>query len=155
MTAKARFLKKLQEQQPQSGSFTNKGQADIAEFRQRMTQLQDEMEEWLTDTGIQTETTSVTLIELLIGGRQFSVPAIVLRYKNRTVRFTPAFLYGQGVTGCVEVSLGVDNNVTPLARLFMRSGQDMDWRYSLANAPGGRSAFCEDAFFAIIEPLLP
>lgn len=155
MTAKARFLKKLQAQQPQSGSFPNKGQADIAAFRQRMAQLQDEMEEWLTDTGIETETRSVTLIELLIGGRQFAVPGILLRYKNRTVKFIPAFLYGQGVTGCVEVSLCVDNNLTPLCRLFMRSGQDTNWRYCLPDAPGERRTFNEDAFFGIIEPLLP
>ncbi|NDJ59151.1 hypothetical protein GWD52_19605 [Enterobacteriaceae bacterium 4M9] len=155
MTAKARFLKKLQAQQPQSGSFTHKGQTDIAAFRQRMTHLQGEIAEWLTDTGIQTEKTSVTLIELLIGGRPFSVPGILLRYQNRTVKFIPAFLYGQGVTGCVEVSLCVDNNMTALCRLYMRSGQDTNWRYSLPDAPGGRSAFCEDAFFEIIEPLLP
>ncbi len=155
MTAKARFFKKLQAQQPQSGSFPDKGQADIAAFRERLIQLQDEMERWLTDTGIQIETTSATLIELLIGGRQFSVPGILLRYHNRTVKFIPAFLYGQGVTGCVEVSLCVDNNLTALGRLFMRSGQDTDWRYSLTDAPGKRSAFDEDAFFGIIEPLLP
>lgn len=156
MTAKARFLKKLQEQQPQSGVFASKGQADIAEFRQRMIQLQENIEEWLTDTGIECEGTSVTLIELLLGGRQFTIPGIVLRYRDRKVTFTPAFLYGQGVTGCVEVSLCVNGNVTPLCRLFMRSGREENWTWSQpVNATSPRQPFGEEAFFGVIEPLLP
>lgn len=156
MTAKARFMNKLQAQQPRPRGFENKGQADIAEFRLRMSQLYEQIETWLTDTGIQTESRVVSLIELLIGGRAFQVPGILLRYQNRTITFTPVFLYGQGVTGCVEVSLCADGHTTPLCRLFMRAGKDVDWTVGEADAATGRRApFGEEAFFSTIEPLLP
>jgi hypothetical protein len=156
MSAKERFLKKLQDSQPRSGSFDNKGQADIAEFRQRMSTLQENMEEWLTDTGIRVENTSVSLVECLIGGKSFSVPGIQLQYEDRKVKFTPVFLYGQGVIGCVEASLCTQGDLTVLCRLFMQSGENRQWTWRPANAftgPGGM--FGEDAFFELVERLLP
>ncbi len=156
MSAKERFLKKLQDSQPRSGSFDNKGQADIAEFRQRMSELHENMEEWLTDTGIRLESTSVSLVECLIGGKSFSVPGIQLQYEDRKVKFTPVFLYGQGVTGCVEASLCTQGGVTVLCRLFMQAGENRHWTWRPANAftgPGG--TFDEDAFFELVGRLLP
>ena len=122
MSAKERFLKKLQDSQPRTGSFENKGQADIAEFRQRITLLQENIEEWLEGTGIRVESTTVSLVECLIGGKSFSIPGIRLTYEDSQVTFTPVFLYGQGVTGCVETSLCTQGRVTVLCRLFMRAG---------------------------------
>ena len=156
MSAKERFLKKLQDAQPLCGALENKGQADIAEFRLRMSQLQETMEAWLDGTGIRIESTAVSLVECLIGGRVFSVPGIQLHYENRRVSFTPAFLYGQGVTGCVDVSLCTEGSVNPLCRLFMRTGENRDWTWRPAGnstSPGG--AFSEDAFFGMVESLLP
>jgi hypothetical protein len=156
MSAKERFLKKLQDSQPRSGSFDNKGQADIAEFRQRMSTLQENMDEWLTDTGIRVENTSVALVECLIGGKSFSVPGIQLQYEDRKVKFTPVFLYGQGVTGCVEASLCTQSGVTVLCRLFMQSGENRQWTWRPANAfTGPGEMFGEDAFFELVERLLP
>jgi hypothetical protein len=63
-----------------------------------MGQLQETMERWLTDTGISAEAVSVLLVEFLIGGRAFNVPGIHLRYENRMMKFTPVFLYGQGLS---------------------------------------------------------
>ena len=154
MSAKERFLKKLQDSQPRSGSFDNKGQADIAEFRQRMSELHENMEEWLTDTGIRLESTSVSLVECLIGGKSFSVPGIQLQYEDRKIKFTPVFLYGQGVTGCVEASLCTQSGIIVLCRLFMQAGENRHWTWRPANAfdgPGG--AFGEDAFFDLVERL--
>lgn len=156
MSAKERFLKKLQDAQPLCGALENKGQADIAEFRLRMSQLQETMEAWLDGTGIRIESTAVSLVECLIGGRAFSVPGIHLHYQKRKVSFTPAFLYGQGVTGCVDVSLCTEGSVNPLCRLFMRTGENRDWTWRPAGnstSPGG--AFSEDAFFGMVESLLP
>lgn len=156
MSAKARFLQKLQDSQIRNGLPENKSQADIAEFRKRMSQLQEKMEVWLVDTGIQTVSTKTSLIELLAGGKAFDIPGIHLRYENRTVKFSPVFLYGQGVTGCVEVSLSSASSVTPLCRLFMRSSESTDWTCSpsgLSTAP--RRMFGEDAFFDMVEGLLP
>lgn len=156
MSAKARFLQKLQDSQIRNGVPENKSQADIAEFRKRMSQLQEKLEAWLTDTGIRTESTTVSLVELLTGGRAFSLPGIHLSYENRKVKFTPVFLYGQGVTGCVEVSLRNDNNVTPLCRMFMRSAESTDWTWSPSGmATGHRREFGEDAFYDMVEGLLP
>jgi hypothetical protein len=98
MSAKARFLKKLQEQHPRSVAFDTKAEADIATFRQRISQLQESMETWLNGTEIRTEATTTSLIEFLIGGSTFSVPGITLHYGKRSIGFTPIFLYGQGVT---------------------------------------------------------
>jgi hypothetical protein len=156
MSAKERFLKKLQDSQPRTGSYENKGPADIAEFRQRIALLQENMEEWLEGTGIGVESTTVSLIECLIGGKSFSVPGIQLQYEDRKVKFTPVFLYGQGVTGCVEASLCTQSGVTVLCRLFMQSGENRQWTWRPANAftgPGGM--FGEEAFFELVERLLP
>jgi phage baseplate assembly protein W len=46
---------KLQARQPVPVSFTSKTQADIAAFRQRMAQLQEQMDAWLTGTGLNME----------------------------------------------------------------------------------------------------
>lgn len=156
MSAKARFLKKLQDQHPRSGDFDSKSQADIAEFRQQMSELKTRMESWLTDTGVSVDEVPVSLVEFLIGGKAFSVPGIHLRYENRMVKFTPIFLYGQGVIGGVEVTLCAQSQITSLYRLFMRSSDDVTWTYSASgNVAAPRVAFSEDAFFDMIGALLP
>lgn len=156
MSAKSRFLKKLQEQHPRSRSIGSKNLADIAAFRQQMTELKSQMEKWLTGTGITVDETSVSLVEMLAGGRAFSVPGIQLCYENRIVKFTPVFLYGQGVTGCVEMALCTQGLITPLYRLFMRSGKEVNWTYAIAgNMSPPHIVFNEDAFFNMISALLP
>lgn len=155
MSAKARFMKKLQ-QQTRSRAYDSKSQADIAEFCERMGKLQETMENWLTDTGISVEAVSVSLVEFLIGGNTFSVPGIHLRYENRVVKFTPIFLYGQGGVGCVEVTLCMQGQIASLYRLFMRSSNDVSWTWSVSgNRAAPRVAFNEDAFFEMIGALLP
>jgi hypothetical protein len=156
MSAKERFLQKLQQRRAVHDSCESKSQADIAAFRQRMGQLQADIEGWLEDSGIRIASTTVPLIELLVDNRSFDIPGIELRLENRMVKFTPVFLYGQGVTGCVEASLCVDGKVQPLSRLFMRSGENVNWTCTPPRAISGpRRAFNEDAFFEIIEGLLP
>lgn len=156
MSAKARFLKKIQERQSHRGPYDTKYAADIAEFQRRTVQLQDDMATWLKDTGVSIESIPVSVVELLAGGTAFNVTGIVLGYENRKVKFTPLFLYGQGVTGCVEVSLCIDGGVTPRYRLFMRSGEEANWAWSsVQSATVRRDAFCEDAFFDMIVDLLP
>lgn len=156
MSAKAQFLKKLQDQQPRRDTFDNKSQADIAEFQQRMRQLLETTETWLTDTGIQAEEIPVSVFDSFAGNRSFSVPGIALRYEKRMVKFTPVFLYGQGVTGGVEVSLCFDGRITSLSRLFMRSSDDVHWTYSTAGGIAApRAAFSEDTFFDMIGCILP
>ncbi|MEQ0231214.1 hypothetical protein K7H21_12335 [Klebsiella sp. CTHL.F3a] len=156
MSAKARFLKKLQEQHPRSTAFDTKAEADIAAFRQRISLLHESMDEWLAGTEIRTEATATSLIEFLIGGATFSVPGIALHYAQRSIRFTPIFLYGQGVTGCIEVCLTADSKIRPLYRLFMRSGEQDNWTWCPAGTQSGKPArFDEEAFFTMIAPLLP
>lgn len=156
MSAKARFLKKLQDQQPHPRSFDSKSEADIDEFGNRMERLQEAMEGWLAETGIQIESLPVTVLDLYAGGSSFSVPGLVLHYGNRQVKFTPVFLYGQGVTGGVEVSLCTEGHITTLYRLFMRSSDDTHWSYSVYGGMASpRGAFNEDAFFDMIGQLLP
>ena len=104
MSVKSQFLKKLQARQPVPVSFTSKTQADIAAFRQRMAQLQEQMDAWLTGTGLNMELFTASVTDLLVEGGAFDIPGIVLHYDDRSVTFTPVFLYGQGVTGCVEAA---------------------------------------------------
>lgn len=156
MSAKAQFLKKLQDQHPRSAAFGTKAEADIVAFRQRISLLHESMDEWLAGTEIRTEATAISLIELLIGGSAFSVPGIALHYAQRSIQFSPVFLYGQGVTGCIEVCLTADGNIRPLYRLFMRSGDRNDWTWCPAGAQSGNPArFDEEAFFTMIASLLP
>ncbi len=156
MSAKAQFLKKLQDQHPRSTTYNTKAEADIAAFRQRISQLQDSMETWLAGAEIRTEATASSLIEFLIGGTAFSVPGITLHYAQRSIRFTPIFLYGQGVTGCMEVCLATEGNIRPLYRLFMRSGVRDEWTWCPAGTQSENPArFDEEAFFTMIAPLLP
>ncbi|GAB2947046.1 hypothetical protein [Hafnia psychrotolerans] len=156
MSAKTHFLKKLQALQSSCPTFDSKTEADIAAFRQRLTQLHTRMDAWLKETGICIEGTSVSLIDLLVGQRAFEVLGIILCYENRTITFTPLFLYGQGVTGCVEVNLCAEGSMTPICRLFMRAGRRTEWcctRASLLSGPVHE--FDEEAFFATLEGLLP
>lgn len=156
MSAKARFLQKLQDQKPRSATFNTKAEADIAAFRQRISTLQETMEAWLAGAKVRAETTNTSLVEFLIGGSAFSVPGIVLHYQQRSIRFTPIFLYGQGVTGCVEASLCTADNIQPLYRLYMRSGMRDDWTLCPAGTLSVKPApFDEEAFFTLIASLLP
>ncbi|HEX4500359.1 MAG TPA: hypothetical protein VH187_04185 [Scandinavium sp.] len=155
MSAKARFLKKLQENQPRSGAFRSRYEADIAEFCERMEQLRGQMAEWLTDTGIQIENSVVPVVELLVGGTPFNVPGVVLVWESRKIKFTPLFLYGQGVTGCVEASLFAEGDTWAQCRLFMRSTENSGWTWQkMGPVQGQRRVFSEDAFFDMIDGLL-
>lgn len=101
MSAKERFLNKLQGQK--ACDADNRAEADIAAFRLRTGQLQETMETWLAGTDIRITSFNTALVEFLIGGGAFSVPGIELCYQQRSIRFTPILLYGQGVTGCHRV----------------------------------------------------
>lgn len=151
MSVKSQFLKKLQASQPVS-----KTQADIAEFRLRMRQLQEQMDTWLEGTGLSVEAYSTFVTDLLVDSGTFEIAGIVLRYHDRSVKFMPVFLYGQGVTGCVETTFHDGRRVTSLGRLFMRSGSVSDW---ILTPPGVLSRdgkiFDESAFFGLIIALLP
>lgn len=156
MSAKSHFLNKLQALQVTPQPFTSKTEADIAAFRQRIGQLHQSTEAWLSDTDIKTEAFSVSVTDLLVGNRPFDAPGMLLRYGERAMKFTPLFLYGHGVTGCVEVSLCAEGKVTPLHRLFMRTGSDSGWRVIPAGALSGpERAFDEETFFTLIASLLP
>lgn len=156
MSVKSQFLKKLQARQAAPVPALNKSQADIAEFRQRMVQLQEQLDAWLTDTGLSVDRLSVSVTDLLIQGGSFDITGIVLRYDDRSVKFMPVFLYGQGITGCVEATFHDGAHVASLGRLFMRSGTVNDWTFT---APGAVSRpgkiFDESTFFELIIALLP
>lgn len=156
MSAKTQFLKKLQVRQPPSDRLLSKQQADIAEFRQKMALLHERIDVWLTDTGLSTETLSVPVTDLLVESGVFEIPAIALHYEGRVMKFLPIFLYGQGVTGCVEIILHTGAKMTPQGRLWMRAGNARDWTFGPQNEstrPAG--VFDEDAFFSLIAGLLP
>ncbi|CAM7774869.1 MULTISPECIES: hypothetical protein [Enterobacter] len=156
MSAKSQFLKKLEARQPVPVSFTRKTQADIAEFRQRMAQLQEQMDAWLTGTGLNMEPFSVSVTDLLVEGGAFDIPGVALHYDDLSITFTPAFLYGQGVTGCVEAIFHNEGTMTSLGRLFMRSGTTSGWTFTPPGAlPRSGQAFDESTFFSLILALLP
>lgn len=156
MSVKSQFLEKLQARQPAPVPAISKSQADIAEFRQRMAQLQEQMDAWLTDTGLNVEQLTVSVPDLLVEGGAFDIAALVLCIDDQSVKFVPAFLYGQGVTGCVEVTLHVEGRMMMLGRLFMRAGHFSDWTFT---PPGVLSrhgqVFDESTFFGLILALLP
>lgn len=156
MSVKSQFLKKLQARQSAPDSFASKTQADIAEFRLQITQLQEQMDAWLEGTGLNVAMLSTHVTDLLVEGGVFEISGLVLRYDDRAVNFTPIFLYGQGVTGCVEATFHNGGLVTPLGRLFMRSGTVKKWTFTPPGAlfPSGQG-FDENTFFGLILALLP
>ncbi|MGL4200534.1 MAG: hypothetical protein ACRCTT_03675 [Enterobacter roggenkampii] len=156
MSVKSQFLEKLQTRQSAPASSVSKTQADIAEFRLRMAQLQEQMDAWLEGTGLSVEVYSTSVTDLLVENGTFEITALVLRIHDRSVKYVPAFLYGQGVTGGVEVTFHNGGLVTPLGRLFMRSGTVNHWTFT---PPGvlcrlGQN-FDESTFFGLILALLP
>lgn len=156
MSAKARFLHKLQEKQPRTNTHVSKGYADMAEFRQRLGTLRESIDSWLTGSGIRVIESHCSFTENLIGSAVFTMPAIELHFENRIVRLTPSFLYGQGVTGCVDVTLIADEQRAVLGRLFMRSAESTDWTCTTSlSAARNRIVMEEDTFFELITPLLP
>lgn len=156
MSVKSQFLEKLQIRQSAPASSVSKSQVDIAEFCQRMAQLQEQMDAWLVGTGLNVGTVSTSVTDLLVEGGTFEIDALVLRIDERSVKFMPVFLYGQGVTGCVEVTFHNGAHVTPLGRLFMRSGTVNNWIFVPPGAlsPSGQG-FDESTFFGLILTLLP
>lgn len=156
MSVKSQFLEKLQTRQSAPASSVSKTQADIAEFRLRMAQLQEQMDTWLASTGLNVETYNTPVTDLLVEGGAFDIVALVLRIHDRSVKYVPSFLYGQGVTGCVEVTFHNGGLVTPLGRLFMRPGTMNNWTYippGVLSRPG--QGFDESTFFGLILVLLP
>lgn len=107
-------------------------------------------------TGLTPEMLTTSVTDLLVEGGAFDISGIILRYDDRSVKFMPIFLYGQSVTGCVEVTFHKGGLVNSLGRLFMRSGSVSDWTFTPPGAlsrPGQR--FDESAFFSLILALLP
>ncbi|MCX8955744.1 hypothetical protein [Erwinia psidii] len=156
MSAKLHFLQKLQAQQAPARNINVKSEADIAAFHRGMGALQESVVTWLAGTGIRVSEKSSALTEMLISNAAFMVPGFELHFERRAVKFTPLFLYGQGVTGCVEVTLVADGQTACLCRLFMRSAESPGWTYTPVCKPCGlRAMFNEDAFFRVIESLLP
>lgn len=96
MSVKSQFLEKLQTRQSAPASSVSKTQADIAEFRLRMAQLQEQMGAWLVGTGLNVDTANTSVMDLLVEGGRFDITALVLRIDDRSVKFVPPFLYGQG-----------------------------------------------------------
>ncbi|WP_449567249.1 hypothetical protein [Lelliottia nimipressuralis] len=156
MSVKSQFLEKLQARQPAPASSLNKTQADITEFRLRMTQLQEQMDAWLEGTGLSVEVYSTSVTDLLVENGTFEITALVLRIDDRSVKFVPVFLYAQSVTGCVEATFHNGGLVTPLGRLFMRSGTVNNWTFTPAGALSLSGLdFDESTFFGLILALLP
>ncbi|MGX5100590.1 hypothetical protein [Enterobacter cloacae] len=156
MSIKSQFLKKLQARQAAPALPGSKSQMDIAEFRLRMEQLQTQMDEWLTGTGLNVEPLTVSVPDLLVEGGAFDISGIVLRYDSRVVKFMPIFLYGQGVAGCVEVCFCSGENVISQGRLFMRVGGVSNWIYTPPDtSPQAGQPFDEGFFFGLILSLLP
>lgn len=156
MSVKSQFLKKLQARQLAASPFARKCQADIAEFRLRMTQLYEQIGEWLMGTGLQAEILTVSVRDLLVDSGTFEIPSIVLRYEDRVVKFMPIFLYSQGITGCVDVALCLGGKSTAQGRLFMRTGNQTNWTLSISGNPAAScAALSEETFFKIIGDLLP
>ncbi len=69
MSAKMQFLTKLQARKEPLRVSKNRNQADIAEFRLRMEQLQEQISGWLAGTGVTPELSDVLLSDLLVEGR--------------------------------------------------------------------------------------
>lgn len=156
MPVKSQFLKKLQARQCDPVLRMSKSQADIEEFCLRMTQLKEQMDAWLEDTGLSVEAYSTSVTDLLVENGTFEITALVLLIDDRSVKFVPAFLYGQGVTGCVEATLHAEGSVTSVGRLFMRAGHFSEWSFTPPGAlsrPG--QSFDESTFFSLILALLP
>ena len=155
-SAKMQFMTKLRTHESAPRAFESRIQADVAAFTQRMAQLQSSMSAWLEGTGIDIEATDGQFTDLLAGPERLRVPGILLRYRERAIAFAPLFLYGHGVTGCVEVGLRAEGKNIPLRRLFMRSGTQNGWvctrNSSVSASP---IPFDEEAFFAMLSPLLP
>ncbi|WP_320741283.1 hypothetical protein [Enterobacter sp. 166D1] len=156
MSVKSQFLDKLQTRQSAPASSVSKSQADIAEFCLRMTQLKEQMDVWLEGTGLSVEAYSTSVTDLLVENGTFEINALALRIDDRSVKFVPAFLYGQGVTGCVEATFHDGRYTTSLGRLFMRSGRVNNWTFTPSGAlcPSGQG-FDESTFFGLILALLP
>lgn len=92
----------------------------------------------------------------LAAGGVFDIAALVLRIDDRSVKFVPSFLYGQGVTGCVGAAFHNVEQMTPLARLFMRSGTVNNRSFTPPGALSRRGqSFGESTFFNLIFALLP
>ncbi|WP_075182365.1 hypothetical protein [Pantoea sp. 1.19] len=156
MSVKSQFLHKLQARQPAPVPPAEKTQADIAAFRQRMAQLQAQMDAWLTETGLCVEAFSVSVTDLLVEGGAFEMTGLLLRVDDRTITFTPVFLYAQGITGCVEAAGHAQGRVTSLGRLVMCSGRENDWTFTPPGAlsrPGQRVD--ESTFFGLLMALVP
>lgn len=149
-------MEKLQTRQSAPVSSVSKTQADIAEFRLRMAPLQEQMYAWLVGTGLNVDTVCTSVTNLLEEGGSFEIVALVLSIDERSVKFVPAFLYGQGVTGGVEATFHNGGFVTSLGRLFMRSGTVNNWTFVPSGALSlTKQGFDESTFFGLILALLP
>lgn len=99
---------------------------------------------------------NTTVTDLLVEGGKFDIATLVLRIDDRSVKFVPTFLYGQGVTRCVEATFHKRGLVTPLGRLFMRYGMVNKWTLLRQGLYPVMGRFLMKArFFGLILALLP
>ncbi|MFP2488072.1 hypothetical protein [Enterobacter ludwigii] len=84
------------------------------------------MDAWLESTGLNEGTLITSVTDLLVEYGALEITDIFLCVDDQSVKLTPVFLYGQGVTGCVEVTLHAEGCVISLGRLFIRAGHFSD-----------------------------
>lgn len=156
MSAKSQFFQKLEATRQPPPPPKNKGQADIAAFRLQMEQMYENIQQWLDGSDLSITSRDIPIVELLLGNSSFLVTEITVILDNRSLNFTPLYLYGQGVTGCTEVSLTLQGQQSVLYRLFMRSGNAIGWTFSQMNTLDSKErAFDEESFFGMLNHLLP
>ena len=68
MSVKSQFLKSCESRHPTSAASNNKSQIDIATFRWGMEQLQAQMDTWLMETGLNAQTLTASMMDLLVEG---------------------------------------------------------------------------------------
>ncbi|WP_299998707.1 hypothetical protein [uncultured Cedecea sp.] len=96
MSVKSQLLDKLHTRQSASASSVSKSKTDIAEFRLRMTQLQEPMDAWLVGTRLNMETVGTSVTDQLVEGGTFEIDALVFRIDDRPVKVVPTFFFVQG-----------------------------------------------------------
>jgi len=163
VSARERFLKRVQQKQTPTSAVPGDGtvDADIEAFCQRMDELAQQVQQWFNGSGIDVVIGTTCLQDLSTVGRslnsgasRYDITTIRLQNDTRSVSILPEQLYQLEQKGCVTLTVEVPDLEPTRQRFHLSMAPEAGWFIRAEHqVVSGKTIMTEDVFFCAIENL--
>lgn len=161
MSARERFLKRVQQKQNTTVPGDGTVDADIQAFCQRMDELAQQVQQWFNGSGIDVVIGTTSLQDLSTIGRslnsgasRYDITTIKLQNDTRSVSILPEQLYQKGQKGCLTMTVEMPDLEPTRQHFYLSMAPEAGWFIRVEHqAVSGKTIMTEDVFFRAIENL--